>query len=303
MIRSIAAALIAAAGAIAEILVPGHALYHSGWYNVGLGALVIVAIAAGRKVVTKQMHLRVRIAIAAIALGAAATGLAGIVNGLFAPDDRTVRGVPGERVAVEGLGELVFPLSEPESGAPVPVRLERSFHAPLEIGARPRNTGNFILRSVPRSVVYVQAEDARGNRLTITQPEGTVFLSPVLLMQHRQTIAGLDLPFDSFNVPAARRIVKAILFSPAQAAVMLHEAGTPGQSAVLLAVDDENDRPLPHAIGLSPNGRPVRLGGLVLRAVVADYPQVEVVSAPNAIAVTIGALAIAVGLVTLALRR
>jgi hypothetical protein len=146
--------------------------------------------------------------------------------------------------------------------------------------------------------VYVEARDLRGNRLTITQPTGSVFLSPVLLMQHRQTIAGMELPFDSFNVPAEQRVVKAVLFTAAQAAMLPHNAEI-GDPAVLFAVDDANDRLLPHAIALSSGGKSVRAGGLALRGRVAGYPAVDILSAPNLIAVVLSALVVAAGLIAL----
>jgi hypothetical protein len=155
---------------------------------------------------------------------------------------------------------------------------------------------------VPRDVVDVEVRDLLGNRLTVTQPSGGVFLSPVLLMQARQTIDGMDLPFDSFNVPAARRVVKAILFTPAEAAVVLHDPSAVGQPAVLFAVDDESERPLPHAIALSAGGAAVHAGGLSLRGEATSYPEVEVISIPNFPVVTIGTLLVLGGLVGLGVR-
>jgi hypothetical protein len=68
---------------------------------------------------------------------------------------------------------------------------------------------------------------------------------------------------------------------------------------VLFAVDDENDRLLPHGIVLSDGGSAVRAGGLLLRATVATYPAVEVVSAPNLIASGIGMLLVLAGIAAL----
>ena len=173
---------------------------------------------------------------------------AGVASGLLAPDNQTVVGAPGQRVRVESLGTIAFPIATGNAEIVTSVTVERPFHGALEVGERSRFAGNFILHTQLRSVVYVEARDLRENRLTITQPEGTAFLSPVLLMQHHQTIAGMDLPFDSFNVPAARRVVKAVMFTPAQAAMLLHGGARLGEPAVLFAVDDENERPLPHGI-------------------------------------------------------
>jgi hypothetical protein len=297
--RFVTAAPIVAAAVAAEIAFPGNPIYHTGWYNVALAALAIVVIVTGRTAYAKASKLRARLAILAVLIGATASGVAGLANGLFAPDNREIVGAPGQTVRVEALGALSFPLAGERPGSAPMVTLERPFHAPLQIGDRPRNAGSFILRAQPRDVVYVEARDLHGNRLTVTQPNGTVFLSPVLLMQQHQNIAGMELPFDSFNVPAARRVVKAILFAPAQAAVVLHGTGAPGETAVLFAVDDENDRPLPQGIALSAGGRAVRIDGLRLKAAVAAYPQIEVLSAPNVAAVAIGTLLTLGGLIAL----
>ncbi len=293
------AALVIVGAVALEILLPGQAVYHAGWYNVALGAVVAVALIAGRRLFRRATSSRARIAVAAVALGAAIAGFAGIASGLLAPDNQTVIGAPGARVAVQSLGVLAFPLTSTDARTSGSVTLVRPLGGPIAIGERARDAGNFILRTISRSVAYVEARDLRGNRLTITQPEGAAFLSPVLLLEHRQTIAGIDLPYDSFNVPAARRVVKAVMFTPAQAAMLLHGGANSGEAAVLFAVDDENERPLPHAIALSAGGRAARAGGLSLRAVVAAYPAVEVVAAPNLFATVFGTLLMIGGVVGL----
>jgi hypothetical protein len=296
----LAAAICAVAAVLVELAIPGRAVYHTGWYNVALCALVILTIAASRRRFREARTSRARVAIVALAAGVTITGVAGAASGLLGPDDQSFVGAPGQRIRVEGLGVLVFPLAATELSSGARVALERSLGGPLEIDDRPRDAGNFILWTSARAVAYVEARDRRGNRLTVTQPAGSAFLSPVLLMEHRQTIAGLDLPFDSFTVPAAHRVVKAVLFTPAQAAMLLHGTGRPGESAILFAVDDENDRPLPHAIALSAGGQVVSAGGLSLRGTVAAYPSVEVVSAPNRLVTAMGALLALAGLVALA---
>jgi hypothetical protein len=282
-------ALAVVASVAVEIAIPGRGVYHAGWYNVGLIALAILTLAAARRRFRAAATARARAAVVALTIGTAIVAVAGSASGLLGPDDQTIVGAPGQRIRVEGLGVLSFPFAGSPAGVPR-VSLERPLHAAQPIGARPRDAGNFILHVVPRDVAYVEARDARGDRLTVTQPLGAVFLSPVLLMQHRQNIGGLDLPFDSFNVPAARRVVKAVLFTPAQAAMLLRGRGRAGDAAVLFAVDDENERLLPHAIALSDGGGPVRAGGLLLSAVVQSYPAVAVVSSPNLIATALGTL-------------
>lgn len=295
MILPAALAFAVLAAVIVEIAVPGKAVYHAGWYNVALGGLAVLCTVAARRRYAAAHGIRRRSGIVALAFGTVAAAVAGIASGLLGPDNQSIIGAPGQRVRVEGLGTLDFPLADSSAAD---VTLERPLRRPLAIGTGVRNAGNFVLRALPRDVVYVEARDLRGNRLTITQPTGSVFLSPVLLMEHRQTIAGMDLPFDSFNVPAAQRIVKAVLFTPAQAAMLPHNADI-GEPAVLFAVDDEKDRLLPHAIALSSGGKSVRAGGLTLRGRVAGYPAVDVMSAPNLIAVLLSALIVAGGLIAL----
>jgi hypothetical protein len=293
------AALLAVAAVIVQIALPGRAIYHAGWYNVALAALLVIVVNAARSRFRQAPGMRARAAILASAVGTVTVAVAGIASGLLGPDNQTIVGAPGQRVRVEGLGVLAFPIVAAQlSGTPT-VTLERPLHASMQVGARPRDAGSFILRGLPRNVAYVEARDARGGRLTVTQPMGAAFLSPVLMMQHRQNIAGLDLPFDSFNVPAARRVVKAVLFTPAQADMLLQGRTRAGEPAILFAVDDENDRLLARGIALGGDGRTVRAGGLMLRATVATYPAVEVVSSPNLIASAIGTLLVLGGIAAL----
>ncbi len=296
-------AIVVVAAVAAEVAFPGRDLYHSGWYNVALAALLVVVVAGARQQFRAASTVQARWGIVAIAAGVLITGLAGVANGLLAPDNRTVIGAPGQQVHVDELGGLlVFPLIGGDAPGTAPVTLERAGRSPLAIGVRSRDTGNFVLHATPRDVVSVEARDLRGNRLTITQPSGATFLSPVLLMEQRQTIAEMNLPYDSFSVPALKRIVKAVMFTPAQAALLRHDAAIGGDAAVLFAVDDENDRPLPHAIALSTGGKEVRAGGLALRGTVATYPAVEIIAVPALVAVVLGALLVLGGLVALVAR-
>jgi hypothetical protein len=291
-------ALLVIAGVIVQLAIPGRGIYHAGWYNVALAALAILTVIAARRRFRGASAARSRAAVVALTAGTVIVAIAGVASGLLGPDDQTIVGSPGQQVRVEGLGVLAFPFAGSSAGVP-DVTLERPLRTGMPIGARARNAGNFVLRGVPRDVAYVEARDPRGGRLTVTQPLGAVFLSPVLLMQHRQNIAGLDLPFDSFNVPAARRVVKAVLFTPGQAAMLLHGRSRAGDPAILFAVDDENERLLPHAIAVSSGGRPVLVGGLLLRGTVQPYPAVEVVSSPNLIATALGSVLAIVGIVAL----
>jgi len=293
---TIAVALVVVAAVVVELVLPGKAIYHAGWYNVALSALVVVVLLAGRRSSRRTADARLRFATVAMMTGTAIVGLSGVACGLFAPDDQTFVGAPGQRLRVASLGELAFPLASSEGAAAGAVTLERPLRGAVRIGESPYYAGNFVLRATPRDVVYVEARDLRGNRLTVTQPSGSVFLSPVLLMEHRQSIAGMDLPYDSFSVPAARRVVKAVMFTAAQAAMLLRGGAALGEPAVLFAVDDENERPVANAIALSAGGRAVRAGGLMLSGQVTTYPSVAVAATPNLIATAFGALLVLGGL-------
>lgn len=289
-----------------EIAFPGRAVYHYGWFNVALAALAIAAAVSAREPFRAANGARARIGVVAIAFGAAIAGFTGVASGLLAPDSRTIVGAPGANVRVDELGgTLSFPFTIAGSNGATPpgVVLNRSGRA-TEIGATASNIGTFVLRQIPRDVIYVEAADARGARLTVTQPNGGTFLSPVLLMQQLQKIpqTNLDLPFDAFAVPAAHRNVKAVLFTAAQAA-MLHPSSGIQAAAVLFAVDDEDDRPLPGAIGLARDGETVALGGLRLRAELMSYPAVEFVAVPSLLAVVLSALAVAGGFLLKSVRE
>jgi hypothetical protein len=278
-----------------EILLPGRDFYHYGWFNVALAALVVACLLAAREPFRAAKSPRSRIGVAAIAFGAAMAGFAGVASGLLAPDNRVIVGAPGANVRVDELGgSLTFPLKI-AGGAALDVVLTRSGRA-TAIGTSSRNIGTFVLRQVPRDVVYVEAADRHGASLTVTQPSGATFLSPVLLMQQRQNIpnTNLDLPFDAFAVPAAHRNVKAVLFTAQQVAMLHPMAGVQAQ-AVLFAVDDEDDRPLPGAIALARDGETVDVGGLHLRAGAFSYPAIELMAVPSLVAVVLGALAIVAG--------
>ncbi|MBV8116344.1 MAG: hypothetical protein JOZ01_00120 [Candidatus Eremiobacteraeota bacterium] len=282
-----------------EIVFPGRGLYHAGWFNVALAATTVAAVATARRYIVRASSTRARASTLAVTLAAAIAGIAVCVNGLLAPDNRTIVGAPGERVRFDDLGAtLVFPAADVAGNNATlagEVVLLRPHRSSLRIGDRHRLVGTFALKTIPRDVAYVDVRDVHGGRLTITQPSGTSFLSPVLLLQQRQKIAGFDVPFDSFAVPAAHRLVKAVFFTAAQADMMRGLESGAGP-AILFAVDDENDRPLPNAIGAVRSGATIGIDRLRLRAAVFSYPAVEVASVPAPVAVITAALLVIAGM-------
>lgn len=269
--------------AIVEIVAPGRAFYHYGWFNVAVMALTVVAILS-RSRGARGAQGRTALAYSLATASAGVIAVAVVANGLFAPDTRSVVGAPGQQIRLDDVGgSLAFPLGGRDATDDVRLLAGGSSY---DIGAR-RFAGSFLLQSVPRNVVAVDARDARGGRLTITQPTGTAFLSPVLLMQSRETIAGMNLPFDSFAVPAAHRIFKAVLFTPQEASQLRGFSAMPGY-AVLLAADDETDQPLRNGIAPVRDGQTASVGGVRIHVDVLAYPSIEIVAIPNPWIVVLG---------------
>lgn len=253
----------------AEYAVPGKPAFHYGWY----GALLLGFAVWAWLTVPKSAPKRAALLLAA---GTSVVALSGAASGLLGPDTQTVVGAPGASVANADLGgSFQFPFTASENTA---VELHRGAGTRL-VGSRRTYVANAALWQEPRTVVYVEVRDARGNHLTVTQPTNSSFLSPVLLMQGRTTVAGMNVAVDSFAVPAVRRNVKAVLFTPQQAA-QLRTARPAGGNAVLFAVSDFADRVLPRGIGIAASGETVALGGLRLRAAVSTFPAIVVASVP-----------------------
>ncbi len=298
MIATLVIALLVLAGVIVELIVPGKPVYHSGWYNVAIVALVVILAMRMRAVLVPLKTARARVGASMAAFGIAIVAFAGVASGLLGPNAHTIVGAPGERVRADELGgTLVFPFAHQ---ATTPVASLQRGSGSLPIDGR-RYVGAFVLHPVLRTVVEVTAFDAHDTHLTITQPTGNAFLSPVLMMQGHQSISGFDLAFDSFAVPAAHRQVKVVLF-PARIAAQLPGFDAPADTDVLLFdVQNERGDELHGGIGATPDGRAVTLAGLTLRPNVLVYPAIEVFSSPHVGAVLLGLLAVLAGVLTFVL--
>lgn len=257
---------------LAQDAYPGAAVYHAGWYNALDIAFFVLAALRLRPL--RKTHAAILPALAAAAFGAAIVVFAGAASGLMGPDTHTVVGAPGATVRDEDAGgAFVFPLHG------TAVAFQRG-NGSVAVGGGRRYTGALVLWQKPRTVIHVNAADARGGHLTITQPTNASFLSPVLLLQQTTTIDGMNVRFDSFSVPAMQRNVKAVYFSPQQAAQLHTDPPIVGGAAVLFAVADNQDRVVPQGIGIVPPGERKPIGGLLLSATVESYPAVVVASAP-----------------------
>jgi len=295
-------AFAAAAMVAAEIIVPGKAIYHSGWYNTLLVAVVVIAGMLVRPALAGRSRLR-RWGVACIASAVAIAGFAGVASGLLGPENHEVIGAPDSRVpAADFGGTLAFPSLHSDGNIVGDVVL---LHGSQETSIGDWHyVGASILRLRPRSVIMVEAGPARGGSLTITQPAGnTAFLSPVLLMKKTQTLPGMNLPFDTFALPAVHRIVRVVYFSAREVATERALGRAAFQSmtgaAVLFALEDETGQDLPGGFRLAASAQPVVVGGLRLRGTVLQFPAVEIVAAPSFLAIVLAALLAIAGCVFL----
>ena len=281
-----------------ELVWPGQAVYQYGWYNALLAtAFVLCAVRA--RAVAREGGVPA-LALLALVVGTGALTIAGVANGLFAPDPHVVIGSPGASVRVDDLhGSLSFPLATAD---PV-VRLDRNGSL-TEIGAGGFHiAAAFALSQVRRQVLAVDVADARGAHLTVTQPNGSAFLSPVLTMPTQQNIAGMLLPFDTFAVPAAHRVVKVVLFDRRHAEMLKTlRSDSPG-GAVLFSVSDEDDRAIPHGIALVADGTTVALGGLRLKGLAIAYPAIRIAAVPVPLVLVLGTLLLLGGAIWCRLRK
>ncbi len=286
-------AFVTAAMVALEIIVPGKAIYHSGWYNTLIVAFVVILGMLVRSTIAGRSKFG-RWGVACIASGVAIAGFAAVASGLLGPENHVVIGAPDSHVpAADFGGTLAFPSLRRDGTIQGDVSLLRGSQA-TQIGAW-RYAGASILSLHQRSVVMIDAGPASGGSLTITQPAGsTAFLSPVLLMKKTQTLPGADLPFDTFALPAVHRIVRVVYFSAADVASerALGRAAFASMSgpAVLFALEDETGKDLPGGFRLAASGEPVLVGGLSLRGTVLQFPSVEIVAAPSLAAIVIAGL-------------
>ncbi len=283
-LATLAAAIVVAA--LAPYAALGAPLFHAGWFNVALAALIVLVLRDALRLTRREAARAPWIG--AIAAGVTIVGVAAIASGLFAPDESSVVGAPGTRVPVADLhGDLAYPLA---TGDAVTVGVERAGRVVAGIPAtHPSVVGTFVARQAARRVVAVNAQTLDGRALTVTQPTSSAFLSPVMLMQTQQTISGMTLPVDSFALPAMHRDVHVYLFTHAQAQGF-RNFDAHGRDAVLFAVDGGDGRPLRDGIAIARSGEPVVVGGVRLAADVVDYPAIVLVPIPSIPLVALGLL-------------
>lgn len=293
---------VAAFGGIALVLaqdaVPTWAGFHT-WQYAATVALAIVTVAAyalsARRGADGPLGIRLGIA----AAGAIVTMSAGIASGLLGPDTETVTRAPGTVAPLPDVGAAgFFPAADAAAIArgDAAIVIRRRDGSAVEVGPGTRRFfGTVALETAPQPAAYVEARDPRGDRVTITQPTGVAFLSPVLLFAERVTIAGHALPSDTFATPALHRQIKAFYFSK-ESATVAQSHGLGGREAVLFAVDDDAGRLQPGGIGFVPSGGEATIGGVRFRVSVGTYPALVISAVPDPLALLVGGVLLAGGL-------
>jgi hypothetical protein len=286
-------ALLVAVAAIgltlAQDLRPGLDFYHT-WQYAAAMTIAIIVIAAyawgarlgGDGVAGKRIALGL--------VGGLAVALAGLLSGLIGPDTITVSGSPGSVTPVPDLQAAAFfgPADPPtiERGD-ASVSLRKQGVDPIAVPPAGRLfLGTSIAYLTSRPAAYIVARDARGNRLTVTQPTNPTFLSPVLLFPQNQPLRDKSYPLDAFATPGVHRIARALYFSAEDAQTFNHLGSK--QPALVLSVNDDNGK----SVGLTivPSGRDVAIGDLHITATLGTFPQLVVASAPHPAVLVVGLL-------------
>lgn len=290
-------AAIAIALVLAQDVYPSTPLYHTWQYALALAiALAVVAAHANAARRGDDGANRRRTLLAM--LGAAVVIVAGLAAGLLGPDTAHVVGTPGTVTPVSGLGVAAFfaPADADviaRGDADVVLRRRNGPQIALD-GARHRILGESLLLLEPRPAAFLEAWDARGRHLTITQPTNASFLSPVLLFRERQRIGELDVPFDTFATPARHRVFRALYFTPHDLAGFRHDFARQTHPALVVTASDDAGNPL--GITLASSSQDVTLAGVRLRVTVGTYPALAVAAAPPTWALIGGIALFALGL-------
>ncbi len=238
--------------------------------------------------------------LALTALGGFVVGVTGLVSGLMGPDTQTILRAPGSVAVLDaGNAAAAFPVADAQTIArgDAHIVLRRRSGGDIDVppGKR-RFTGTAVVESTPKVAAYVDVFDERGRHLTITQPTGPAFLSPVLQFVQTIEISGRTLPSDTFAAPAVGRTVTAVYISPSSAAAM-HAERLAGHDVVLFSVRDGAGKDLPGGIGVAASGAEASVGGLLIRVTIGTYPELLVGSAPHPIALVAGGALMLAGLI------
>ncbi len=299
------AALLAGVAALALTLAqdvfPQTPLYHTWQYALAMAAAVVVL--AGFAWAALRGTDR---AAGVVAIGFLVVALDGATAGLIGPDTETIARAPG---TVQPLPDLkaaaFFPAIDRDAlGADTATLLIRRRNEPDIVvpGGGRAYLGTSILYTQPQRAAYIVARTQGGDRLTVTQPAGSAFLSPVLLFPKEQKIGTKTYRYDQFALPAEHRVINALYFSAADLAISGHgPAGlAKGTDAVLFGVN--NDAGGSVALGFAQSGKDTLVGDIRLTPYIGTYPALVIASGPEPTTLAIGLAIVVAGLVWFAIR-
>ncbi len=227
------------------------------------------------------------------ALGGAVMALAFVVGELLVGPPQRVVAAPGQtyrpphsnRLALEFPPVSAGDLTSDHSNDSISVVVGNERRA-LSVGEELR-VHSYVLRADPWPAAYVRAWSPAHASQTVTQPTSSTFVSPVLQFPDE------DLS-DSFAVPALHREVR-VRYYP----------GLPSRGIDIpflqLEIDEENGGVL--FGGVTVSGRPVRQAGMELVFELGTYPVVSMAGAPDRLAVGIGMLLLAAGVIGFAISQ
>jgi hypothetical protein len=299
-LAALAVAVLVIALVVAQDVSPATPLYHTWQYAVAVAIGIAVVLAYGNGARRGDDGIAGRRLLLAVA-GAVVVGVAGLASGLLGPDTVSVIGTPGTVTPVPALGAAAFfapadAAAIARGDAGVTLRRRNAAEVTLVPGAR-RVLGESLVSLDARVAAYVEAYDARGAHLTVTQPVGTAFLSPVLLFRDHQRIGAFDVPFDTFAAPAQHRVLRALYFTPEQLRRFAHggAAVDATKPAVIVTAADDTGKQL--GITIAASGRTIALAGIRVRVTLGTYPALTVASAPVTWALIAGIVLFLAGLV------
>ncbi len=290
-LSALAVAIFAIALVLAQLVVPETALYHTWQYALALAiALIVIVVYANRARRGADGVVGKRLALAMV--GAAAIDLAGLASGLLGPDTATIVGTPGTVDPIPALGAAAF-FSPADAQAiahgDVGVTLRRRGAAEIALRDRGRAVlGESLVYLTSRPAAYIDASDAPGEHLTVTQPTNPSFLSPVLLFREQQRIGAVSVPLDTFATPAQHRIFRALYLTPRDLAAFRHAPSDLSGPGLVLTAADDTGHPL--GIALAHSGVPTELGGVRVQPTLGTYPALAIASAPEPWALVLGGL-------------
>ncbi|HTV72189.1 MAG TPA: hypothetical protein VME66_00595 [Candidatus Acidoferrales bacterium] len=301
MTRSIALMTALALAAVVGVqdLAPSWAGFHT-WQYAGVVVILMIVVGSYTGSASKGRDGELGYRLLLVTGGALLIGLAGLASGLLGADTVTISRAPGTVVPLPDLrAAAFFPNADAQSitQGDATILLRHRDGSSVAVPGHGRIfSGSYAVEARPHVAAFIEARDAHGDHLTVTQPTGAAFLSPVLLFPTTVQIEGQSLPADTFATPAIGRKIQAMYFSPAAAASTRVHQMVGDRPAILFAVDDESGHLVSGGLGLAADGSETLVGGVRVRPSIGSYPALVVSSVPAPPALLVGVAAMGCGL-------